>query len=160
VTLAAVVSVAKLGEHSICGWFAETVPAEVSDDGRLPSAIDTAPPIALEAENPQSAMVRLVSAVTAGATAFVMFTLSDAAVLFARTAGSQFGTARGRAGAQDPPHPTGLLVGCHAHLGISLRSGQISMCRATVMLRVDHGFSPHLLVLWLYSSRLRFQARL
>jgi hypothetical protein len=88
VAVAAVVSVAKLGEHSICGWLAETVLAEVSDDSRLPTAIDTAPPIALEAGNPQSAMVRIVSAVTAGATTFVMFTLSDAAVLFARTAGS------------------------------------------------------------------------
>ena len=94
-TFAAVVSVAKLGEHSICGRVAETVLAEVSDDGRLPSAIDTAPPIALEAENPQSAMVRLVSAVTAGATPFVMFTLARAAVGLARTAGSEFGTARG-----------------------------------------------------------------
>jgi hypothetical protein len=47
-----------------------------------------------------------------------MFTLPRTAVLLARTAGSEFGTARGRAGAQDPPHPTGLLVGYRAHLGI------------------------------------------
>ena len=63
-------------------------------------------------------MVRIVPAVTAGAAPFVMFTLPRATVLFARTAGSEFGTARNRAGAQDPPHPTGLLVGYHARLGI------------------------------------------
>jgi hypothetical protein len=116
VAFAEVVSVAKLGEHSICGWVTETVPAEVRDDIRLPPAVHASPAITLETENPQSAVVRIVSAVTAGATAFVMFTLARAAVLFARTAGSEFGTARGRAGAQD--HPNGLLVGYHAHLGI------------------------------------------
>jgi hypothetical protein len=88
VAVAAVVSVAKLGKHSICGRVAETVPAEVSDDGRLPSAIDTAPAVALETENPQPAMVCIISAVTAGATTFVVFTLSGTAVLFARSAGS------------------------------------------------------------------------
>jgi hypothetical protein len=88
VTFAAVVSVAKFGEHSICGWVAETVPTEVSDDVRLESTIHAPPTITLETENPQSAVVRIVSSVTAGATAFVMFTLPDAAVLFARTAGS------------------------------------------------------------------------
>ena len=88
VAFAAVVSVAKLGEHSICGWVTETVPAEVSDDSRLPAAIDTAPAVALETENPQSAMVGVVAALDARATTFVMFTLPDAAVLFARTAGS------------------------------------------------------------------------
>jgi hypothetical protein len=160
VTFAAVVSVAKLGEHSFCRRVAETVPAEVSDDIRLPATIDTTPPIALEAEDPQSAVVRIVTTVGARAAAFVMLALSDAAVGLAGTAGSEFGTARGRARAQDPPHPTGLLVGYHAHLGISLRGGQISMCWATVMLHVDRGSSRHLLVLWLYSSRLRFQARL
>jgi hypothetical protein len=117
VTFAAVVSVAKLGEHSICRWVAETVLAEVSDDVRLPTAIHAPPTITLEAENPQSAMVRIVSAVTAGATTFVMFTLPRAAVLFARTAGSEFGTARNRAGAQDPPYPT-LRVGYRTRLGI------------------------------------------
>jgi hypothetical protein len=90
-----VVSVAKLVKHSICGRVAETVPAEGSDDIRLPTTIHAAPAIALETENPQSAVVRIVSAVTAGATTFVMFTLPRAPVLFARSAGSEFGTARG-----------------------------------------------------------------
>jgi hypothetical protein len=117
-----VVSVAKLGEHSICGRVAETVLAEVSDDGRLPSAIDAPPAVALETENPEAAVVRIVAAVTAGATPFVMFTLPRAAVLFARTSGSEFGTARGRAGAQDPPYPT-LRVGYRARLGIRTDQG-------------------------------------
>jgi len=75
VTFAAVVPAAKLVEHSICGRVAETVPAEVSDDIRLPTAIDAAPGVALEAEDAEAAMVRIVSAITAGATAFVMRTL-------------------------------------------------------------------------------------
>jgi hypothetical protein len=103
VAVAAVVSVAKLGKHSICGWFAETVLAEVSHDGRLPSTIHTPPTITLETENPQSAVVRIVSAVTAGATTFVMFTLSGTAVLFARTASGERGAAVRRAGPQDAP---------------------------------------------------------
>ena len=147
-------------QHLLRRWNSESGLPEYTDNLRLPTAIDTAPPIALETKTPESAMIRIVSALDARAAAFVMFPLPRAAVLFARTAGSEFGTARGRAGAQYPAHPTGLLVGYHAHLGISLRSGQISMCWATVMLRVDRGFSRHLLVLWLYSSRLRFQARL
>jgi hypothetical protein len=80
VTFTPVVSVAKLGEHSFCRRVAESDLPEYSDDLRLPSAIDTAPPIAQEAENPQSAIVRIVSAVTAGATTFVMRTLPRAAV--------------------------------------------------------------------------------
>ena len=75
VAFTAVMSVAQLGEHTICGWVAETVPAEVSDDIRLPTAIDAAPGVALEAEDAEAAMVRIVSAITAGATAFVMRTL-------------------------------------------------------------------------------------
>ena len=90
-----VVSVAKLGEHSICGRVAETVPAEVSDDVRLPAAIHAPPAVALETENPQSSVVRIVSAFDARAAAFVMFTLPRAAVLFARAAGSEYRTARG-----------------------------------------------------------------
>src|ERR1035437_650359 len=51
-----------------------------------------------------------------------MFTLARAAVLLARTAGSEFGTARGRAGTQDPPYPT-LRVSYHARLGIHTDQG-------------------------------------
>ena len=87
-TFAAVVSVAKLGEHSFCRRVAETVPTEVSDDVRLESTIATPPAVALEAENPQSAVVRIVPTFGARAAAFVMFTLPRATVLFARTAGS------------------------------------------------------------------------
>ena len=65
VAVAAVMAVAQLGQHSICGRFAELEPAEVSDDIRLPSAIHAPPAIALEAEDPQPAVVRIVSAVTA-----------------------------------------------------------------------------------------------
>ncbi|MCX6625490.1 MAG: hypothetical protein NTY38_31395 [Acidobacteria bacterium] len=83
-----IVSVAKLGENTSCGWVTETVPAEVSHDSRLPTAIHASPAVTPEAEDPQSAMVRIVSAVTAGAAAFVVFTLARAAVLFAGSAGS------------------------------------------------------------------------
>jgi hypothetical protein len=65
VASATIVSVAKLVEHSVHGRIAKLEPAEVSDNLRLPSAIHTPPAIALEAEDPQSAMVRIVSAVTA-----------------------------------------------------------------------------------------------
>ena len=70
----------------------------------------------------QPAVASVVTALDARAGAFIMFTLPRATVLFARTAGSEFGTARGRAGTQDPPHLTSLLV----------------------RYRVDRGFSPHL----------------
>ena len=158
VAVAATECSTQLIQHLLRRWNPESGLPEYSDNLRLPTAIDTAPPIALETKTPESAMIRIVSALDARAAAFVMFPLPRAAVLFARTAGSEFGTARGRAGALD--HSTGLLVGYHARLGDSLRSGQTSMCWATAMLRVDRGFSPHLLILWLYSSRLRFQARL
>jgi hypothetical protein len=65
VAFATIVSVAKLFEHSVHGRIAELEPAEVSDDIRLPSAIHAPPTIALEAEHPQPAVVRIVSAVTA-----------------------------------------------------------------------------------------------
>jgi hypothetical protein len=65
VAFATIVSVAKLVEHSVRRRIAELEPAEVSDDIRLPTAIHAPPPITLEAEDPQPAMVRIVSAVTA-----------------------------------------------------------------------------------------------
>jgi len=65
VAFAAVMAVAQLGQHSICGRIAQLEPAEVSDNIRLPTAIHAAPTIALEAEDPQPAVVRIVAAVTA-----------------------------------------------------------------------------------------------
>jgi hypothetical protein len=65
VAFAAVVAISQLGQHSICGRIAELEPAEVSDNIRLPTAIHTPPTIALEAEDPQPTVVRIVSAVTA-----------------------------------------------------------------------------------------------
>ena len=46
-----VVSVAKLVKHSICRRVAETVPAEGSDDIRLPAAIHAPPGIPLKAQD-------------------------------------------------------------------------------------------------------------
>ena len=88
---------AKLREHCLRRWVTEFRLAEQSDDIRLPAAITHTPAVTLEAENPQSAMVRIVSALTARATTFVMLLLALAAMGFARTAGSEFGTARDRA---------------------------------------------------------------
>jgi hypothetical protein len=65
VAFAAVMAVAQLGQHSICGRFAEFEPAEVSDNVRLPTAIHASPTIALEAEDSQPSVVCIVSAVTA-----------------------------------------------------------------------------------------------
>jgi hypothetical protein len=62
---ATIVSVAKLVEHSVHGRIAELEPTEVSYNIRLPTAIHTPPTIALEAEDPQAAVVRIVSALTA-----------------------------------------------------------------------------------------------
>ena len=65
VAFTAVVSVAKLVKHSICGRVAETVPAEVRGDVRLPTAIHAPPAVTLETEEPKSSVSRIVSAVTA-----------------------------------------------------------------------------------------------
>ncbi len=64
---------------------------------RLPIAIHTPPAVALEAENPQPAMARIISAFSARAAAFVMFTLPCPTVLLARSTRTEFGTARRRA---------------------------------------------------------------
>jgi len=64
-TFATIVPVAQLVEHSVHGRIAELEPAEVSDNIRLPTAIHALPTIALEAEDPQPAVVCIVSAVTA-----------------------------------------------------------------------------------------------
>jgi hypothetical protein len=65
VAFAAVMAIAQLGQHSICGRIAELEPAEVSDKTRLPTAIHAPPTISLEAEDSQPAVVRIVSALTA-----------------------------------------------------------------------------------------------
>jgi hypothetical protein len=51
---------------------------------------------------------RIISALGARAAAFIMLPLARAPVRLARTAGSKLGTARSRAGAQDPLDTTGL----------------------------------------------------
>jgi hypothetical protein len=63
--VAAVMAIAQLGQHSICGRFADLEPAKVSDNLRLPSTIHAPPAIALETEDPQPAVTGIVSALTA-----------------------------------------------------------------------------------------------
>jgi hypothetical protein len=65
VPFAAGVSVTELGEHPIDGRIAPSEPTAVSDDIGFPAAIYAPPVVALETENPQPAVVRIVSAVTA-----------------------------------------------------------------------------------------------
>jgi hypothetical protein len=115
VTFAPLMPVAKLGEHSIHGRVAKIEPAEVSDDGRFKTAIGAPPAVALKAENPEPAVVQVIAARRWCPTPRVMFTLSSATVLFTRTAGSEFGTSRERAGAQD--YAGGVLVCHHPRLG-------------------------------------------
>jgi hypothetical protein len=102
VPLAAVVSVAKLGEHSVYGRFAETVTAEVSDDSGLPTAIDTPPAVPLEAEHSQPPVDRVVTALGGIAAAHVMFTLARDPVRLARSAAGQLRAASGRARTEYP----------------------------------------------------------
>src|SRR6266567_885813 len=103
---------AKLGEHCLRRWVTEVGFAEESDDIRLPSAVHAAPAITSEALNPHSAMVSIVSALTARTTAKVMLKLARAQVGLARTAGSELGTARGRARAE---YPRALRFSLHNH---------------------------------------------
>ena len=100
-TFAAVVSVAKLGEHSFCRRVAETVPAEVSDDIRLPATIDTPPAVALEAQDAKLAVGRVVPALSGRAAAFVVFTLSGAPVELAGPVLHERGAAWMGTGAED-----------------------------------------------------------
>ena len=62
---ATIVSVAKFFEHSVKGRIAESKAPEVRDYIRLPTAIHAAPAVSSETENAQSAVMRIVSAVTA-----------------------------------------------------------------------------------------------
>jgi hypothetical protein len=55
----------KLFQHFLCWDVAEFEPPEIGDYLWLPAAIHALPPITLEAQNPQPAVVRIVSAVTA-----------------------------------------------------------------------------------------------
>jgi hypothetical protein len=63
--VAADMDIAQHGQHYIFGLFADLEPAKVSDNLRLPSTIHAPPAIALEAENPESAITGIVSALTA-----------------------------------------------------------------------------------------------
>ena len=95
VALTAVKAVAKLREHSIGRRGAKAGFSEHFDNGRLPRAVDAPPTIALEAKDPQPKVISIVPALGSCTASYVVFTLSLAAVRLARTAGSQFGTARG-----------------------------------------------------------------
>jgi hypothetical protein len=101
---AAVVSVAKLGEHLIDRWVAKIEPAAVSDNIRFPTAINAPPAIALEAQNPQAAMIRIVSALGTGAAAFILFPLLRPAVLLASAALDELPATRKGTGKQGSPH--------------------------------------------------------
>jgi hypothetical protein len=65
-------------------------------------------------------VVGIISTLGARAAAVIMLALARLAMLFARTAWSEFGTARGGAGAQDPSRTTGLLSGYRARMGIRM----------------------------------------
>ncbi len=56
-------------------WNSESGIPEHSDDLRLPATIHTPPAVALEADDPEPAVVCVVSALGARAAAFVVFTL-------------------------------------------------------------------------------------
>lgn len=60
-----IVSVAKLGKHSISRRFAKLEPAAVRYNIRLPPAIHTTPAVALEAHDAQPAVIHIVSALGA-----------------------------------------------------------------------------------------------
>jgi hypothetical protein len=78
-------------------WSVQPGLAKLLHDIRLPIAIHTPPTVTLKTPHTQLAIIRVVPALSAVAAAFVMFTLSRAAVLLAGSAGCECGTARGRA---------------------------------------------------------------
>jgi hypothetical protein len=88
-------------QHCLGRWNSESDLAEQPDDLRLPSAIHAPPAIALEAQNPQPAMAGVVAALGARAAAFVVFTLSGAAVGFAGPVLHERGAAWMGTGAED-----------------------------------------------------------
>ena len=61
VPLAAIVSVAKLRKHQVRGRRTQAPAPELLHDLRLPSAIDAPPAVPDEAQNPQPAVIRIVS---------------------------------------------------------------------------------------------------
>jgi hypothetical protein len=75
----------KLFQHFLCGNVAEFEPSAINYDLWFPTAIHALPTVALETENPQPTVVRIVF--TAWATTFVMFTLPRSKVLFAGATG-------------------------------------------------------------------------
>jgi hypothetical protein len=83
-------------KHLLRRWDAESGLPEHSDNIRLPPTIHAAPVVALEAENPEAAVIRIVTTLSAGATAFVLFTLPRPAVGRTGSAGGKFGAARHR----------------------------------------------------------------
>ena len=88
-TLTAVEVFAKLGQHAIGRRVTEASLAEYSDHIRLPVAVYASPTVAFEAEDPESAVVPIVSALGGRTALYVVFTLSLPAMLFAGSAGGQ-----------------------------------------------------------------------
>ena len=89
-------------EDAIGRWISKFKAPEVRDYIRLPTAIHAAPAVALKTENPQSAVIRIVTALSRRAAAFVIFPLPRAAVTLASSSCSQLRTARDGAGPEYP----------------------------------------------------------
>jgi hypothetical protein len=94
---ATIMAVAKLGEHPVRRKIVQTQETTVGDDTWFPTAVHTTPAIPLKAENSQPAVIRIVSALGCRTAPLVMTSLSTSTVQLARTARSEFRTARRRA---------------------------------------------------------------
>jgi hypothetical protein len=73
-------------QDQVARWSRQPNLAEILHDVRLPFTIDALPAVALEAQNPQPTVARVVPAFSTGAAAFIMVTLPCAPVLFAGSA--------------------------------------------------------------------------
>jgi hypothetical protein len=84
----------QLFEDLIDGRALESKLSEYSDDIGLPTTIDAPPVVALEAQDPQPAVMRVITTFPSGTAERIMLALPTATVLCARTTRRQFGTAR------------------------------------------------------------------
>jgi len=75
-------------QHYFCRRWLNSDFSTFANNVRLPIAIHTPPAIALEAENAQSPMARVVAAFRAGTATIVIFTLPPAPMQLARPAGT------------------------------------------------------------------------
>src|SRR5947209_4785850 len=114
VTFTASECVTQFIQHVLHLWDSEACFPEHFDQGRLPAAVNAPPAIPCEAENTETPVIHIISPLGARATTYIMLTLPGAAVLFASATGSEFGTARGGAGAQDCPWGLRLRASNHA----------------------------------------------